>query len=176
MSERDDISDGDVDRVPGWRRLYAGLFEMQLKPRDFIPRAWVEEQLGISRETVRNMADADRYDLTLLSARKAFELLLTRDNLDLKRQRDPDGWVVLTAQEQIERANHDLREEMRRAFARSTRRKVNLDTLQLTDAEHAKHLERLAKESMLRSMIRREIRSIEAAQPRKLAKPEDEPS
>lgn len=173
MSDRNDISEGDVDRLPGWRRLYAGLVEMQLKPRDFIPLAWVEEQLGISRESVRNMADADRYDLTLLRAHKAFDQLLTRDNVDLKRQSNPKGWVVLTAQEQIERANHDLRDEMRRAFVRSTKRKVNLDTLQLTDAEHAKHLERLAKESMLRSMIRREMRAIEAPKP---AKAEDDPS
>jgi hypothetical protein len=151
-----------VDRLPGWKRLFVELVERRLKPGDFIELEYVEQTLGIDRGSVRSMEEADRYDLALLRARKAFERLLIAENIDLEWQRRPDGWRVLTAQQQVDRAQRELRAAMSKAFAIGARRMVHIDTLQLTDSERAKHADQLAKQVALRSIVRSEMRQLPA--------------
>jgi hypothetical protein len=151
-----------VDRLPGWKRLFAELLELRLKPGDFVPQAWVEEQLGISREEVRSLDDANRYHLTMLRGRKAFERLRRQHLVALLWQRDPDGWRVPSAQEQIEHAQHQLAAGMRKELLRAVDWQTNVDVAQLTDAQRAAHADKMAKLASLRSMTRSALRELPA--------------
>lgn len=156
------MSDENVDLLPGWRRAYRALVDGEmLTPSSTITHAWLDEQLGIAIDPSMRFEDGKRQELKRLQlTSRLAEELRSKQQRELERDQHTGDMIVMAAQRQIDKATARFGVEVRREFHRAIRSLTHVDTLQLTDAQRARHTEALTHMQHMRSIARRDVKRL----------------
>lgn len=144
-----------VDRLPGWRRLVDAMIERGVEPGAFFADDWIDEQLGLAAP--QTVAEVKRYELQRLRGLTRAELALEERGLrTLHRDGERKGYVVPTAQEQIEHGVSRYQAHLRAGLRYVTRQLSMTDRAQLTDGQRAKLDDITGRIADMRSFARRQ--------------------
>ena len=142
-----------LEEMHGWRRALRAFLDEGRKAGDVLTDGWLHGHLGLRRPASGTYEEFQAFRLKELGAVSEFRQQLL-DKQQLALEHVEGGFVVLTASEQLRRANEEGRRRMRSAVRWQASMLLNTDVATLSDAERALHAESLARMSRLKSIVR----------------------
>lgn len=136
---------------PEWRQAMAQILELKPKPGDVIPKAWLEQIIGL--QEAKNVEQWQARQLKWLRQfEKLRDELLTVHGIWLRASGD-GGYEVVPPSKQTELAYSDYSRQAFLKLKRMTRVAQHVRLSELTDAERAENRNTLAKMATLVGMV-----------------------
>ncbi len=152
------MSNGDheeiVEAPEGWRVAITAFDESDFTYGTIIPKSWFYEAFGIDEpkpQTSLKQAQADT--LKHLASFENLKSYLLNERSMALRSVYGVGHEIVMPTEQTEWAETEMDREMKKAFARSSERLINIDHNQLTSQQTTENANALARLGAARALV-----------------------
>jgi hypothetical protein len=157
---------GELHKHPPWRHALELFHAAGFAPGDVVPHDWFREAFALAEPEASTSMTWQKFqelhqklDLQFVANFEALRSeLLTEHQLDLVNVRG-QGYRIMPASEQVERALEDLQEYLRKVFRKAGARVVHVRFGELSHEKRQEAIEAQAKVSAVKKLALRTIRN-----------------